>query len=165
VNATVPFQFFRSTSEDLQAVTIPALGLDLAVRLPPAASGGTLTVLETTNAPGFGPPLHRHGETEVFRVLEGRYLFEVDGQRFEAAAGDLISVPGGIAHTFVNITERPARQLVMMLPGMDAHKFFVELGNILANGTPDQAALNLFGKAWGMEFLGPPLKAEHFETR
>ena len=53
----------------------------------------------------------------------------------------------------------------MMLPGMDAHKFFVELGNILANGTPDQAALNLFGKAWGMEFLGPPLKAEHFETR
>jgi len=44
---------------------IPAMGLELAVKLPPEASGGALTVLETVNAPGFGPPLHRHGETEV----------------------------------------------------------------------------------------------------
>jgi quercetin dioxygenase-like cupin family protein len=63
-------------------VKIPAIGLELAVRLPHDASGGALTVFETVNAPGFGLPLHRHTEAEVFRVMEGEYLYEVDGKRF-----------------------------------------------------------------------------------
>jgi quercetin dioxygenase-like cupin family protein len=153
----MPFQLFRSAASNASTVKIPALGLDLTVKLPPEASGQSLTVIETTNAPGFGPPLHRHHEAEVFRVLEGRYLFEVDGKRFEAGSGELISVPGGVVHAFVNITDQPARQLVLILPGMDAQKFFVELGRILGRGKPSQEALNLFGKSWGVEFLGPPL--------
>jgi quercetin dioxygenase-like cupin family protein len=151
------FQFYRSTSETVPPLSIPGLGLELVVKMPQAVSGEALTVIETCNAPGFGPPLHRHSETEVFRVLEGRYLFEVDGQRFEAAAGDLVSVPGGTSHAFVNLTDRPARQLVMMLPGMDARSFFFELGQVFESGKPDQDTLNVFGKPWGVEFLGPPL--------
>jgi quercetin dioxygenase-like cupin family protein len=127
----MPFEFFRSTSDAAPALSIPALGLELVVQLPPSVSGRALTVIETCNAPGFGPPLHRHGETEVFRVLEGEYLFEVDSQRFEAAAGELVSVPGGAAHAFVNITDRPARQLVMILPGIDAVASFTDLGRSL----------------------------------
>lgn len=157
VEIAVPFQFFNSATDSSPALKIPALGLDLAVRLPSEVSGGVITVLETSNAPGFGPPLHRHGETEVFRVLEGRYLYEVNGKRFEASAGDLVSVPGGDAHAFLNITDKPARQIVMMLPGMDAQRFFLALGQILGDGHPDQNALNVFGKPWGVEFLGPPL--------
>src|ERR1700691_2673404 len=140
----MPFRFFRSTTNDLPIVKIPAIGLELAVRLPPETSGGALTIIETTNAPGFGPPLHRHGETEVFRILEGRYLFEVNGRRFEAEAGEVISVPGGDVHTFLNITDQPARQLVMILPGMDAQGFFVGLGEAFAKGKPDREALNVF---------------------
>jgi quercetin dioxygenase-like cupin family protein len=153
------FQLFRSTADSHSDVKIPALGLNLAVRLPPEASGGDLTIIETTTAPGFGPPLHRHRETEVFKVLEGRYLYEVDGQRFEAVAGEVISVPGGMAHAFVNITDKPARQLVMILPGMDALAFFLGLGEILAKGRPGPGVLNEFGKPWGVDFLGPPLSA------
>jgi quercetin dioxygenase-like cupin family protein len=97
----MPFQFFHSTTDGIPILKIPALGLELAVRLPPEASAKALTIIETSNAPGFGPPLHRHSETEVFRVLEGRYLFEVDGRRFEAGVGELVSVPGGAAHTFL----------------------------------------------------------------
>jgi quercetin dioxygenase-like cupin family protein len=156
----MPFQFYHSTTEGLSIVKIPAIGLELAVRLPHEASGGALTLIETTNAPGFGPPLHRHTETEVFRVLAGRYLFEVDGRRFEAGTGEVISVPGGVAHTFVNISDQPAHQLVMMLPAMDAQSFFLGLGEILGKGKPDQQTLNAFGKAWGVEFLGPPLSAK-----
>jgi quercetin dioxygenase-like cupin family protein len=155
--AVVPFQFFNSATDGSPTLKIPALGLDLAVQLSPGVSGGALTVLETSSAPGFGPPLHRHAETEVFRVLEGRYLFEVNGRRFEAVAGDLVSVPGGDAHAFVNITDKPARQLVLMLPGMDAQKFFLGLGEILEKGRPGLNALNTFGEPWGVEFLGPPL--------
>jgi quercetin dioxygenase-like cupin family protein len=151
------FQLFRSATGNLPTLTIAGLGLELAVKLPPEASGKALTIIETSNAPGFGPPLHRHSETEVFRVLEGRYLFEVDDQRFEAAEGEVISVPGGAAHAFINITDKPARQFVMIVPGMDAYGFFLGLGRVFANGRPDRDTLNAFGKPWGVEFLGPPL--------
>lgn len=151
------FHFFYSSQPEVSPLHIPELGLDLTVRLPPEASGQELTILETINAPGFGPPLHRHVETEVFRVMEGRYLYEVNGQRLEAGEGDVVSVPGGAAHTFVNITDKPARQLVLMLPGMDAQLFFSELGKVLAQGNRSLGALNEFGKPWKVEFLGPPL--------
>lgn len=139
---------------------MPEIGLELRVRLPPEASDGAMTVIETLNAPGFGPPLHRHAETEVFRVLSGRYLFEMDGRRFIAEAGDVVSVPGGAAHAFVNLTDAPSRQLVMILPGLDAAGFFLGLGAVMRGGIPDRAALNAFGARWGVEFLEPPLRAE-----
>jgi quercetin dioxygenase-like cupin family protein len=147
-------------SRDEKSLHIPAIGLDLRVRLPPSASDQALTVIETTNAPGFGPPLHRHAETEVFRVLAGRYLYEIDGRRFYAETGDVVSVPGGAAHAFINVTDAPAQQLILILPGLDATAFFTELGEVMRDGVPDRALLNAFGKRWGVEFLGPPLRPE-----
>jgi quercetin dioxygenase-like cupin family protein len=153
------FEFFQSHSDGAK-LEIPSIGLELAVRISTEVSGGALTVLETVNAVGFGPPLHRHPETEVFRVLEGEYLFEVDGRRFHAAAGDVVSVPGGVAHTFTNISKGPARQLVMMLPAMDALAFFTGLSKVMAGGRPDVQTLNAFGAPWDVEFLGPPIHAD-----
>ncbi len=153
------FSFLHSSQKE-QPIHIPQIGLQLRVRIPPQMTGGSLTSIETVNAPGFGPPLHRHRETEIFYVLEGRYLFEVDGQRLIAEMGDVVSVPGGAAHTFVNITEKPARQFIQILPGLDAMAFFLGLGEVMRDGKPDREALNNFGKAWHVDFLGPPLKAE-----
>jgi quercetin dioxygenase-like cupin family protein len=151
------FEFFQSLVGSDSMLNIPNLGLELTVRLSEDVSGGVMTVLETVNAPGFGPPLHRHPETEVFRVLVGRYLYEVDGRRFYASAGDLVSVPGGAAHTFTNVSDGPSRQLVLMLPAMDAAAFFGGLGNLMAAGRPDMPTLNAYGAPWGVEFLGPPI--------
>jgi quercetin dioxygenase-like cupin family protein len=152
------FSFWRSRGDE-PAIRVPAIGLDLLIRLPPVSNGGAMTVLETANAPGFGPPRHRHREAEIFRVLEGRYLYEVDGRRFHAETGDVVSVPGGAAHAFVNVTDRPARQLIMILPGLDAEAFFTQLAAVMRDAVPDRQRLNEFGMRWGVEFLGPPLKA------
>jgi quercetin dioxygenase-like cupin family protein len=152
------FTFWRSHGDE-RGISIPAIGLNLYVRLPPTSNGATMTVIETINAPGFGPPRHRHKETEIFRVLEGRYLYEVDGKRFHAEVGDLVSVPGGAEHGFVNLAETPARQLIMILPGLDAEAFFTELAGVMKGGRPDQQALDTFGVKWGVEFTGPPLRA------
>jgi hypothetical protein len=35
-------------------------------------------------------------------------------------------------------------------------RFFLGLGQILADRKPSQDELNEFGKLWGVEFLGPP---------
>ncbi|MBM6595217.1 cupin domain-containing protein [Microvirga pudoricolor] len=149
-------QFLQSRGDEAP-IAIPAMGLKLLVRLPPDKTGGTLSIIETTNAPGFGPPLHRHREAEIFHVLEGEYLYEVDGKRFRAREGDLMSIPGGAAHAFVNLTNKPARQSVIIAPGLDAAGFFTELAGVMQDGRPDTDTLNAFGRKWGVEFLGPPL--------
>lgn len=145
---------------DEDTIQIPAIGLDLRVRLPNRASGGELEMIETVNAPGFGPPLHRHPETEIFRVLRGRYRYQVGDRSFFAEEGDVISVPGGTAHAFVNVTDTPAEQLILILPGIDAAAFFTELGDVMKTGMPTKEVLNDFGKRWNVEFLGPPLRKE-----
>jgi quercetin dioxygenase-like cupin family protein len=83
-------------------VAIPEIGLELRVRTPQDFAGSGLELIETTNAPGFGPPLHKHREAEIFYILQGRYLFEVDGKRFEATAGDTVVANGNVPHRFVN---------------------------------------------------------------
>lgn len=138
-------------------IRIPAIGLDLFVRMPPAASADAFCFIETINAPGKGPPRHRHHEAEIFRVIEGRYLYEADGRRFYAEAGDVVSIPGGTEHGFVNVTDKPARQYILVTPSLDAVAFFTELAATMRDGVPDQTALNAFGIKWGVEFLGPPL--------
>jgi len=141
-------------------VIIPAIGLTLWVRMAPALFNGAASIIETVHEPGFGPPLHRHAETEVFRVLKGSYLMQVDGRRFLASEGDVVTVPGGAAHAFVNVGKTKASQLVLITPGMQADRFFRELGQLMCDGRPAQTALDAFGHAWGVEFLGPPLAAE-----
>ncbi|MCX5581709.1 cupin domain-containing protein [Kaistia terrae] len=132
--------------------------------MPPEASGGEFCLIETINAPGFGPPRHRHPEAEIFRVLEGRYLYEVDGNRFYAESGDVVSVPGGVEHGFVNVSDTPARQYVLITPALDAVAFFSELAGVMHDGVPNREALNAFGVKWQVEFLGPPLELKDRPT-
>lgn len=138
-------------------ISIPAIGLDVCVRLPAEASGGALAIIETTHAPNFGPPLHCHRATEIFRVLVGRYLFQLDDRLFLAEAGDVVSVPSGVAHAFVNVSDDPGRQIVVILPGFDAALFFAGLGTVMEDGVHHRDVLNRFGQDWGVEFLGPPI--------
>lgn len=158
---SVTFLHSRGTEPPIR---IPAIGLDLFVRMPPTASAGEFCFIETVNAPGFGPPRHRHREAEIFRVIEGRYLYEVDGRRFHAEAGDVVCVPGGAEHGFVNVTDAPARQYILMTPALDAAAFFTELAGVMHDGVPDRAALNAFGAKWSVEFLGPPVGRHELPT-
>lgn len=151
------FKFFSSQLRENPTVEVPELGVSVKVLMGPADSDRAVSIIETTNAPKFGPPLHRHPETEVFRVLEGRYLFEVDGELYDAAPGDVLSVPGGVPHRFLNVTDQPARQLVMVVPALDVFAFFTDLANTLSQDIPRQEALNAFGGRWNCEFLGGPL--------
>lgn len=61
--------------------------------------------------PGAGPSLHRHPYAEVFVVQEGRATFIVDDQEQEVTAGQVVVVPAGRAHRFVNSGDEPLRQI------------------------------------------------------
>lgn len=61
--------------------------------------------------PGYGPGPHRHPYDEVQFVREGRGLWVVEGQEFEAGAGDILVVKAGEVHSFRCIGDRPLVQV------------------------------------------------------
>jgi len=51
-------------------------------------------------APGAGPGPHRHPYDEVQFIREGQGRYLVDGQEFEAGAGDILVIKAGEVHSF-----------------------------------------------------------------
>ena len=61
------------------------------------------------------PHIH-HAHEEGFYILEGELEFVVGTQTVRAGQGAFVMVPTGVAHTFSNPTERPARFLSTFTP-------------------------------------------------
>ena len=61
--------------------------------------------------PGRGPGPHRHPYDEIQFILEGRGLWTVNGEEFEAGAGDILVIKAGEVHGFRGIGDGPLVQL------------------------------------------------------
>ena len=61
--------------------------------------------------PGSGAGLHTHPYEEVFVVQEGEATFTVGDARFEVTGGQIVVVPAGVPHKFVNSGTGPLRQV------------------------------------------------------
>ena len=86
----------------------------LAVRgeLEGADHGGTgLSLIFVDAEPGGGPALHRHQYDEVFVVLEGEATITAGGKEIKAGPGDIVVVPAGQPHAFVNSGSGRLRQI------------------------------------------------------
>ena len=74
--------------------------------------GGTgISMIFVDAAPGDGPSLHKHDYDEVFVVQEGRARMVAGDRELEVGAGDIVVVPAGQPHGFVNSGEGPLRQI------------------------------------------------------
>ena len=70
-----------------------------------------VSVFLFNGAPGRGPGPHRHPYDEVQFILEGRGLWNVNGEEFEAGAGDILIIKAGEVHSFKGIGEGQLVQL------------------------------------------------------
>ena len=61
--------------------------------------------------PGSGPKLHKHPYAEVFVVQEGKATFTAGEDVIEASGGQVVVVPAGVAHKFVNSGAGRLRQI------------------------------------------------------
>jgi quercetin dioxygenase-like cupin family protein len=61
--------------------------------------------------PGRGPGPHRHPYDEIQFIQHGRGLYRVEGQEFEAGAGDILVIKAGEIHSFTCIGDEPLIQL------------------------------------------------------
>ncbi len=119
---------------------------------------GMLTVLESTPAPGEGPPLHLHvNEDEVVYVLEGTLRLRLGDETELAAAGTFAYIPRGLPHTWQNVGEAPARFLAIFTPAAPGMESFFERFAELPDGIALTDAFRALGGAAGMRVLGPPL--------
>jgi mannose-6-phosphate isomerase-like protein (cupin superfamily) len=65
----------------------------------------------TELAPGEGPRLHRHLYEEVFVIHEGQATYTLGDATLEVTAGQVILVPAGVPHKFVNSGAGSLRQI------------------------------------------------------
>jgi len=93
-----------------------------------------LTLAETELAPGYpGPLLHRHREMhDIFYVLSGTVRFRLGGEVRDLGAGAFVCVPPGVAHTFSNPHDAPARVLNIFAPaGLEGYLREVALRGVV----------------------------------
>lgn len=157
--AAIPvFPAFLAAPGLHETIVLPGLGIEHRVRVPSAATGGQLCLIEEATAPGAGPPRHVHkGQTEVFSFLEGDYVVEIDGQPMPAPPGTVAVVPPGRPHAFKNRGATTGRFLFLLTPAGDTEGFFRRLAALLAEGPPDPARLNAELARFDFEITGPPI--------
>ena len=73
------------------------------------AIGASVIVVDAP--PGSGPRLHKHPYAEIFVVLEGQATFTAGEAVIEAVGGQIVVVPAGVPHRFVNSGTGPLRQV------------------------------------------------------
>ena len=118
------------------------------------ATGGAFTLLEATEPPDFGPPMHVHTNcAEAFYVLEGEYRIFVEDRAFACPAGSFIYIPQAVRHGF-RVGGAPSRKLNLYLPGAMVG-YFDDLSAAIANGSPDERQLDEIADRAGMHVVGP----------
>lgn len=92
------------------------MGSLAVIKATAADTGGGLTIVEITEPPNAGSPLHVHDrEDEAFWILEGSATFEVGDETFEAGPGDYAFGPRGIPHRYTTGPEG-CRMLFVFTP-------------------------------------------------
>jgi mannose-6-phosphate isomerase-like protein (cupin superfamily) len=61
--------------------------------------------------PGGGAGLHTHPYEEIFVVQEGEATFTAGDDTIEVSGGQIVVVPAGVPHKFVNSGSGPLRQV------------------------------------------------------
>jgi mannose-6-phosphate isomerase-like protein (cupin superfamily) len=114
-----------------------------AIRIPSATSQRRYVTLESVAVADAGPPLHiHHNEDEHFIILEGSMRFQRGDETFIGHAGETITVPRGVLHTWRVCSDIPARMLVTFSPGGFERAFEALVG---APPSEAEAILNRFG--------------------
>lgn len=131
------------------------LGIPMLIRVHGHDTGGVVSVVESHDVPGGGPPPHvHHREDETFQILEGEYQWTVGGKTFIAQEGTTIFAPRGIPHTYRYVGKEPGRLMCVITPsGIEG--FFEEIGALSPQQQQDIPRVMEIAKNYGLEFPPP----------
>lgn len=100
-----------------------------------------------------GPPLHIHkDQDEIFFVVSGQFLIQIEDQVHTANTGDAAFIPGGTKHTFANpIENNPGSLVSIHLPGSKEMEGYFK--TIASGKFPESSGVDL-------SEVGPPIKLD-----
>jgi quercetin dioxygenase-like cupin family protein len=136
----------RAIEMGVFAMTVKADAID---------TGGAFSLLEATEPPGFGPPMHTHEDAaEAFYVLEGEYLIFIDDQEFRCPTGSFVYIPAGQIHGF-RVGDVPGRKLNIYTPAAMVGYFDDMQRAADGSVTLDAESLEAMAARHHMQVLGP----------
>ncbi len=129
-------------------------GFMMTVKATAESTDGAFTLLQATEPPQFGPPIHIHRDAaEAFYVTEGEYLIFINDHESRCPAGSFVYIPAGVAHGF-RVGDTPSKKLNLYVPQAMVG-YFDELAEAIGSGTVDDEYLGAIARRYGMEVLGP----------
>jgi quercetin dioxygenase-like cupin family protein len=143
-------------------VHISIVGDTYTILVNGSDTAGRYCLIDMHIPPGGGPPPHRHDFEEMFTILEGEVEFTFRGVKLPAAAGVTINVPANAPHSFVNLTNQPARLLCLCAPA-GQEEFFKLAGDRVASRTappPKLGESEKAGRRKKIEELAPQFRTE-----
>ncbi|MDA0170336.1 cupin domain-containing protein [Solirubrobacter taibaiensis] len=109
----------------------------------------TLLAVEVRMPPGGGPPgLHRHAPDELYRGERGEFTIYLEDERIPLGPGDVVHIPGGVAHTVRNESGEEALAYVVFSPGAEMEAFVRA-----AAALDDPAGVRPLAERHGIEFV------------
>ena len=131
----------------------------LTFKLTGPESGGALTALETTAAPGEGPPLHVHDEEdELIFVVEGTFRIKLGETIHEAPPGSFVFIPRRTPHTWQNVGDSFARFFATVMPaGAAFEQFFIRYAELPVEQRGVEAFDRLAVETRAFQVVGRPL--------
>lgn len=152
--------FVLAAADTRTAAPLNIVGEQTLVKVSAADSDGLLSFFHLDAPPMSGPPRHVHSrEDELFYVLEGDLVFELDGEQHTVSTGGTVYLRRGIVHAYQNFTERPARLLIATTPG-EFSSFFEEMSAMTpVGGMPEMEPLLALHARYGITIVGPPMTA------
>jgi len=127
---------------------------EMCVKADADSTGGVVSMLEASEPPGFGPPVHIHDDAaEAFYVLDGEYIMTLDGDEYRCPAGSFIFIPVGVPHGF-RVGEVPSRKLNFYFPAAMVG-YFDDLAAALARSDVTDDELAAIAEVHHMRIVGP----------
>jgi quercetin dioxygenase-like cupin family protein len=115
-----------------------SMSFDASILLRTEATHDALSLVEVTVPAGWdGPPLHHHGFDEAFYVLDGELTFQLGDEVVARGSGELVFAPRDALHTLANLSDGPARYLLVCTPGGFERRFDPDRDGPIAEGRPE----------------------------
>jgi len=139
--------------------TLKVLGVTHIYKAMATDTAGSLSFWEDVVPPGTGVPPHVHErEDEAFYVLSGEIQVEFDSESAPRRVG-----PGGFfygarrrRHAYRNVSDEPARVLVLCTPSCGLDRMFAELESATAGEMPQIEKLAAITAKYGVT-IEPPI--------
>jgi quercetin dioxygenase-like cupin family protein len=129
-------------------------GFQMSVKASAQETDLAFSLLEATEPPDFGPPLHIHRDAaEAFYILEGEYIIFLGGEEFSCPAGSFIFIPAGVPHGF-RVGKVASRKLILYTPAAMVG-YFDDLSEAIVSGTASDELLSEIADRYSMEVIGP----------